>query len=395
MQPRTVVFGLPLIALLSILAYNKRFVGAATGIGILLGMTISLLLPVRYTATSRIMTPQQSQSLSALLMMSQLAGSAGGPLASISGGGLSLRNPNDLYVGLLNSSSIADALIVKFGLMKAYKAHIMTDARKELAENTTITAEKSGLIAISVTDRDRALSAAIANQYPEELRDLLESLALTEASQRRLFYEEQLKHAKGDLVQAEFDFQQVQQKKGLVSLDAQAKALIESSTALHAQVAAKQVEVRALRTYSTDRNPSLQLAENELSSLEAQASQLEQRSHTTGTVVPGLQDIASEGTEYLSAEHELQYRQILFDLLLKQYDAARLDEARDMPPIQVVETAGLPERKSSPHRAKISIGFGFIGFVLAFLYIVAREHIRRNPELSQSLTALKSGIWSR
>jgi uncharacterized protein involved in exopolysaccharide biosynthesis len=220
----------------------------------------------------------------------------------------------------------------------------------------------------------------------------MKSLALTDAGQRRLFYEEQLQHAKDDLIKAEFAFQQIQQKKGLVALDAQTKALIESMATLHGQIAAKQVEVQALRTYSTDRNPELQLAENELASLQAQASQLEQRSHSSNTAVSGLQDLAAEGIEYVSAEHELQYRQVLFDILLKQYDAAKLDEAKDAPLIQVVERAIPPEIKSEPHRAKITLLFGFLGWLLACLYVIVREHVRRNPELAQSLADLESAI---
>jgi uncharacterized protein involved in exopolysaccharide biosynthesis len=337
------------------------------------------------------MTPQQSPSSATMLMMSQLANSAGGPLGAITGG-LSLRNPNDLYIGILDSRPVADRLVQRFDLEHVYHEHNLTDTRKILAQYSNIISEKSGLIAISVTDRDKERSAALANAYTEELSGLMKSVALTDAAQRRLFYEGQLQHAKDDLVKAEFAFQQIQQKKGLVALDAQTKALIESLAALHAQISAKQVEVQALNSYSTDRNPRLQLAENELASLQAQASQLEQRSQTPKTAVPGMQDLAGEGIEYVSAEHELQYRQVLFDILLKQYDAAKLDEAKDAPLIQVIERAVPPEIKSEPHRAKISLTFAFFGWLLACIFVIARDHVRRNPDLAQSLAGLGSAI---
>jgi uncharacterized protein involved in exopolysaccharide biosynthesis len=392
-QGRTTIFGLPAVSCLTLLAHNKRLIALVAASALFVGAVISFLMPVRYSATTKIMTPQQSPSSATMLMMSQLANSAGGggALGAITGG-LSLRNPNDLYIGILNARPVADRLIERFGLEQDYRERNLTDTRKILARYTNITPERSGLIAISVTDRDRARSADLANAYTAELSDLMKSLALTDAGQRRVFYEEQLQHAKDDLVKAEFAFQQIQQKKGLVALDAQTKALIESMATLHGQIAAKQVEVQALHSYSTDRNPELQLAENELASLQAQASQLEQRSHSPNTAVAGLQDLAGEGIEYVSAEHELQYRQVLFDILLKQYDAAKLDEAKDAPLIQVVERAVPPEVKSEPHRARITLIFAFLGWLFACLYVIAREHVRRNPELAQSLAGLGSAI---
>ena len=215
-----------LIDVLTQLAYRKWLIAKVTGIAVLAGVIISLVLPVRYTATTKIMPPQQTQS-AASMMMSQLTSAGGGSLAALAGGGLGLKNPNDIYVGLLTSRPIADAIIQKFGLMQVYHAKDMTTARKQLAGYTEVTSEKNGFIAISVTDKDKKRVAEMANAYTDQLRILTQTLAVTEASQRRLFYEEQLKQAKEALVAAELAFQQVQQQKGLVQLDAQAKAMIE------------------------------------------------------------------------------------------------------------------------------------------------------------------------
>ncbi len=378
---------------LSTLAQCKRFILICTLATAVVGVLYSLAIPPEYTATTKLMTPQETPS-SAALLMTQFANNGAGALVAAAGG-LGLRNPNDTYIGFLSSRPIADAIIQRFGLVAAYKAHDITSARKALAANTNVSSEKSGFISVTVKDNDKKRAAAIANAYTEELRNLTQALAVTEASQRRLFYEDQLKHAKDDLVQAEFTFQQIQQKKGLVSLDAQAKAAIESLTALHAQIAAKKVEVQALRSYSTDRNPSLQLAENELSSMQTEASLMEQRSHSAQPAVPGLQDLAGEGVEYLSAEHELQYRQILFDLLLKQYDAAKLDEAKEAAVIQVVERAIPPERKSAPHRALIVLIFVMLGFLGACGYLHLHDLEQRNPEVARSLGTLKAALLSR
>ena len=300
-----------LIEVLTQLAYRKGLIAKVTGIAMVAGLILAFVLPVRYTATVKIMTPQQTQSSAALMMMNQLTSMSGGSLAALAGGGLGLKNPNDTYIGLLTSRPIADAIIQKFSLAKEYHARDMTKARKKLAGYTEVTSEKNGFIAVSVTDRDKSRAAAMANTYTDQLRILTKTLAVTEASQRRLFYEEQLKQAKEALVAAALAFQQVQQQKGLIQLDAQAKAMIESLTALRAQVAAKQVEVQALRSYSTEQNPDVQLAEKELTSLQAEETRLEQSNHVPGIAGLGLGNVPAAGLEYLRAAHELQYQQAL------------------------------------------------------------------------------------
>ncbi len=380
-----------LIAILTQLAHHKRLIAVVTGVVMLAGLAYCLMIPVQYTATTKLLTPQQTPS-SAVLLMNQLTSSAAGSFAAQARSGLGLGNPNDIYIGLLKSRLIADAIIQKFNLAKVYHARDMTAAHKELADNTIIESEKSSLLTVSVTDRDKNRAAEMANAYTEQLRILTGTLAVTEASQRRLFYEEQLKHAKDDLVAAEYSFQQIQQKKGLVQLDAQTKALIESLTALHAQIAAKQVELQALRSYSTDRNPSVQLAENQLASLQSVSSQLEQRSHSSGLGDLGLQDVAGAGLEYLRDQHELQYRQTLFDLLIKQYDAARLDEAKDAAVIQVVEPAVPADRKSPQRRLLTLLVLTVLGFLGACSYVLLRDVIQTNPEISRSLAGLRSAF---
>jgi uncharacterized protein involved in exopolysaccharide biosynthesis len=386
-----------LIDVLTQLAYRKWFIAKVTGIAVLAGVVLSLVLPVRYTATTKIMPPQQTQS-AASMMMSQLTSAGGGSLAALAGGGLGLKSPNDIYIGLLTSRPIADAIIQKFSLAKEYHAKDMTAARKELAGNTVATSEKNGFISVSVTDKDKKRVAEMANAYTDQLRILTKTLAVTEASQRRLFYEEQLKQAREALVAAELAFQQVQQQKGLVQLDAQAKAMIEGIAALRAQVSAKQVEVQALRSYSTEQNPDVQLAERELTSLQAEESRLEQSNHVPGIAGLGLGNVPAAGLEYLRAAHELAYRQALFDMLLKQYDAARLDEAKEAAIIQVVEPAIVPDHKSSPHRALIVLLATFMGFFAGCtlaLFLWGKERVQSDPIAAKRLQELSYALKGR
>jgi LPS O-antigen subunit length determinant protein (WzzB/FepE family) len=386
-----------LIDVLTQLAYRKWLIAKITGIAMLAGVVLSLVLPVRYTATTKIMPPQQTQS-AASMMMNQLTGAAGGSLAALAGGGLGLKNPNDIYVGLLTSRPIADAIIQKFNLAKEYHAKDMTAARQGLATNTVVTSEKNGFISVSVTDKDKKRVAEMANTYTDQLRTLTKTLAVTEASQRRLFYEEQLKQAKEALVAAELAFQQVQQQKGLVQLDAQAKAMIESLAALRAQVAAKRVEVQALRSYSTEQNPDVQLAERELTSLQAEESRLEQSNHVPGIAGLGLGNVPAAGLEYLRAAHELQYQQALFDMLMKQYDAAKLDESKDAAIIQVVEPAIEPDQKSTPKRALIVLLFTIVGFFAGCLLAWLgswRDIVQSDPDFAEKVHDLKFALLNK
>jgi uncharacterized protein involved in exopolysaccharide biosynthesis len=387
-------YEISLIDVLTQLVYRKWLIAKVTGIAMLTGLVLCFMLPVRYTATTKIMPPQQTQSTANMMMMNQLTGGGGGSLAALAGGGL-LKNPNDIYIALLNSRPVADAIIEKFSLAKVYHTSDMMVARKELAGNTEVRSDKSGFISVSVTDKDKNRAAEMANAYIDQLHILTKSLAVSEASQRRLFYEEQLKQAKEELVAAELAFQQVQQQKGLVQLDAQAKAMIEGIAALRAQVAAKQVEVQALRSYSTEQNPEVQMAERELASLHDEEARLERRNHSPGIAGLGLGNVPAAGLEYLRAAHELQYQQALFDMLMKQYDAAKLDESKDAAVIQVVEPAIPPEHKSTPHRLPIVLMFTILGFLSACAYSYVCSFARSNPDFSRALTEIKTALTAR
>jgi tyrosine-protein kinase Etk/Wzc len=396
-EDRAPTFAFSLIEVLTQLARRKHLIAKGAVVGMLTGVLLSLVLPVRYTAVTKIMPPQQTPSTASMLM-SQLTGSGASPLAALAGGSLGLKNPNDIYIGLLNSRPIADAIIQQFGLATLYRAKDMTATRQKLADYTVVASEKNGFIAVSVTDKDRQRAAAMANAYTEQLRVLTKTLAVTEASQRRLFYEEQLKQARESLVDAEVSFQKVQQSKGLVQLDAQAKAMIEGLALLRAQVAAKEVEVQALRSYATEHNPDLELAERELSSLRGEAGQLEQRNHSSGFADLGLGDVPGAGMEYLRAEHDVKYRQTMFDLLIKQYDAARLDEAKDAAIIQVVEPAIAPDRKSSPKRALIVFLLTTAGlFAAGLLVLLARwnKSVQSDPRAASQLSGLRHAVTGK
>jgi capsule polysaccharide export protein KpsE/RkpR len=246
-----------------------------------LGGILALSLPNRYTATANILPPQQNAS-SAASMIGQLG--ALGPMAAMAQKDLGLKNPNDLYVGMLRSRTTEDALIRRFDLLRVYRDREMSDARQDLEGNSNILLGKEGFIAISVEDKDRTRAPQIANGYVEQLRQLTQNLAVTEAGQRRMFFERQLELAKNNLADAEQALKQSEQTTGLIQLDGQAKAIIDSVIKLRALLASKEVELHAMRLFSTEQNPDVRLGEQQLSGLREQLALLENRSPGTGDI---------------------------------------------------------------------------------------------------------------
>jgi len=369
----------------------KITLGAAT-----VGTVVALLLPKWYTAETRILPPQQQAQSSATALLSSLAGSGLGSLASAAG--MNIKSPNDLYVGMLKTRPIADALIRRFELQKVYRARDMTAARKKLAEETSIVSERDGMISVSVEDKDKKQAAAMANAYVEELRNLTKGLAITEASQRRLFYEEQLKQAKDDLAGAEVALKQAQQKSGMIQLDAQAKAIIDAIGNLRARIAAKKVDIQALRSFATEQNAQVGVAESELAGMEAELARMEKQSGGADSFDLSLKNVPEAGLQYIRAARELKYRETLFDILARQYEIARLDEARDAALIQVVEPAVEPERKSFPPRALIIVLCAFSGLLFGSLVVIAgqwKAEVQADPARAGQVRALRDAILSK
>ncbi|MGA2349828.1 MAG: GNVR domain-containing protein [Terracidiphilus sp.] len=381
-----IVHGATLIEVLTQLAMRKWLIAKVTGISVLVGLILCFALPVRYTAVTSIMPPKQTQSTTSFLNTQLGMGS----LDAVGGAGGLLKDPNAIYLGLLRSRPVADAIINQFGLTKVYNAKDMTAARKKLKSSTEIASEKSTLVSISVTDGDKKRAADIANAYAEQLRTLSKTISFTEASRRRLFFEEQVKDQREKLIAAEVIFQQLQQNKGLIQLGAQTNVIIGSLAGIRAQIAAKEVELQALQSYSTEHNSDVQLAERELSSMRAEAAQMEQHGQATGSSDMGLKDVPKAGLEYIRAERELEYQQALFDTLLRQYEAARLDEAKEAAVIQVVEPAIEPDRKSAPKRGVVLLLFGASGLFLSSFYAWCLVVYHSDKELAGALRNLKA-----
>ena len=325
------------------LAWRHRRAAFGTLIALaVLSLAVALLLPNLYTSTVLIMPPQQNSSTSAALM-SQL-GSIGATAAL--SGGLSIKNPNDLQVSLLKSRTLEDAMVARFHLGEEYHKRFLSTTRKRWEQMTKVdNGLKDGLIRISVSNRDPRRAAELAHGWLEEYERLTASLAVTEASQRRLFFEREQAGARSSLAEAEENLKNAQQHTGVLEIDGQSRAMIASAAMLRAQVAAKQVEIRAMREFAADQNPDLTRAEQELKGLESQLAAMDvDNDNGSGDLVSGKGKITQAGLDYTRALREVKYREAMYELLTRQYEAARVEEARQGPLIQVVDPPAVPDR---------------------------------------------------
>jgi uncharacterized protein involved in exopolysaccharide biosynthesis len=380
-----------LLDLLIVLAERKRLIICVTAAFAVLAIVISLLLPVRYTATVTLLPPQQNNSMGAA-MASQL-GSMGG-MAALAGGGFGLKNPNDMFVGMFQSRTVEDAMVQHFGLMQEYHAKYPSYARKAFESCATVDGSgKDGLIHISVKDRDPQRAAELANGYVDQFRIQSQHLAITEASQRRLFFERELAQAKDNLANAEEALKQTEQTTGLIQLDSQARALIESAASLRAQITDREVQIQGMQTYATGENAQLVQAQRELEGLRAQLAKLGGTEGSTGgeLIVPKGK-VPQASLEYVGKLRDVKYNETIFDILARQFEVAKLDEAKQGALIQVVDPAVTPDRKSSPKRTLIVLIATVGGFLLGILWALmakALENTQNDPVDQERLALLK------
>lgn len=339
-----------LIDVLIVLAKHKVRIAACAFGGAVVVAGVSLMMPNIFTAATKIMPPQQAQS-SAAAMLGQL-----GALGGLAGSSLGIKTATDTYLGMLSSRTIGDRLAARFALQKVYGTKFQSDTLKVLAAASSFTAGKDGMIEVQVDDVDPKRASMLANAYVEELQKLMLTLAVTDASQRRLFFEKQLLQAKQNLAEAEVALKRMQEKSGLIRLEGQAEVIISSAARLKGQIAAKEVEMGALRTFATSSNPEIIRIEQELSGLRAQLAKVETGlSQGRGDISLSTSQVPEAGLEFVRRVRDVKYNEAIFDVLAKQFEIAKIDEAKDSSTIQVLDQAIEPDRKSKPKRAVMVI----------------------------------------
>jgi tyrosine-protein kinase Etk/Wzc len=342
----------------------------------LIALGATFLVAPTYTARTSFLPPNQQQ-ISSASALAQL-GAIAGVVSSASG----LKNPADQYVALLKSQTIADRTVDRFNLLALYGKDLRQDAREELEDSTKITAGKDGLIVVEVEDRSAQRAAGIANFYVSELQVLLDRLALTEAQQRRVFFERQLTDTKTRLAEAERELTGSGVATGAVKANPEAAVGLLAN--LQAQIRAQEVQLASMRGYLTESSPELVRAHVALEALRKQLRDQEQANPE-----------ASAGGDYIERFRTFKYYETLFDLFARQYELAKVDEAREGALIQVVDVAVAPERKSKPKRALIAALTTFGAGVLLFVVALVRAAIRNgeaSPSIAPKLSQLKLSL---
>lgn len=379
-----------LIDLALVLAKRKWLILGVSLCCAILTAIISLIMPPIYRAETRLLPPQEQSSSLAMQMVSELGGGIGAGL-------LGMKTPNKLYAEMLKSNTVLDRIIDRFRLLELYGEEYRLDAREALLDHIDVNVdEKSGIVTLSVEDKDSKRAADMANAFVEELKNLVKNLAITEASQRRLFFEEQLKDTKEKLAKAEEEFQRFQEKTGAIKVEEQAKAVIESIAELRAQIAAKEVELRVMRTYATPYNPDLQKAEEALRTMRAQLRELERKApaENPDSLVPTGR-LPKVGLEYLRNLREIKFLETLYELLFKGYEQSKLDEARDTVIIQQIDRAIPPDKRAKPKRilmVTVALFTGlFFSIFLAFV-LEYKENISQDPEQREKFSLLRQHL---
>lgn len=299
----------------------------------------SFLIKPQYSALTQIMQPQQQTSASALLgSLSGIAGVLGG--SGVPG----LKNPADQWIGFLKSNNVVDAIIGKFNLRSRYDVDLQIEARKELEKRSRISSGKDSFIDIEVDDEDPKIAADIANNYVIELQRLTNELAITEASQRRAFFQRELLAAKTNLSRSEIDLRNSGVEPSLLKTMPET-ALVEVAS-LRGQITAQEIKIASMKNTYADSSPEINLAVTELRTLQAQLEKSSRIDPLKGQ---------TRNSEYIQTLRDFKYNETLYELLARQYELARVDESRQGSTIQVVDIAQPPERKSKPRRAVIAL----------------------------------------
>ena len=374
-----------LLDLATALGEEKATLFAIPFITTLVAVVVSLLLTPMFTAKTVVMPPQQQQSGAAAALAS-LGGLAG--LAGAAGG---IKSPDEMYVALLGSNNLQNRLIADLKLQERYEAKTLTDARAALKAQVRFSADKkSGLLNIEADDKDPAFAAELANRHVVELRTMLGRLAVTEAQQRRVFYEQQIQQTQDKLAVAEVAFRAAKEKSGMQVTTVLAESGVRASTELRGQIAAREVQLQAISRFATAQNPDTQRIASELAALRSQLNKTEEGSGESKVAASPLHQ------EAVKSYRDVKVQEAMLEVLIRQYELARVDESKEGPLIQQVDVATAPERKSKPKRAQFVLVAAFAGLFLGVLVAFVRRALKKaqsDPASAGQWLALKKA-WS-
>ncbi|HUN61518.1 MAG TPA: Wzz/FepE/Etk N-terminal domain-containing protein [Candidatus Sulfotelmatobacter sp.] len=377
---------------------HRKWILKVMGVAFFVSTLVAFLIPNSYTSTAQLMPPD-SQSSSALTMMSALLGkNGGGGFAGLTGDLLGLKSSGALFIGVLRSETSQDHIIQQFGLNKVYGTRLLADARKRLDQNTAISEDrKSGIITITVTDHNAQLAAAIANAYIDELNSLVAGLSTSSAHRERVFLEDRLKVAKTDLDEATNQLAQFSSKNNTLDLQTEGKAMLDAAATISGQLIVAESQLQGLRQIYTDNNPRVRSLEGRVNELRKQLEKFGGNSESSETTpvdhsiaastqatdppsdrtgsspFPTLRNLPLLGAKYSDYYRRAKIQETVFELLTEQYELAKVQEAKETPSVKVLDPGKVPEQKSFPPRKLIALFGTSLAFALAAIWILAKK----------------------
>ena len=374
---------LSLLDIFNILWHRKFLIFFLTFVFGGLALAYAMYLPFIYRAECRILPPQGSRGAGMLAQLGGIADLVGLPSTATSG---------QMIIGVLKGDSVVDSIIDKFGLMEEYKQDIRLRARDATLRNLEAEEDtKSGIIRVAFLDGNPQRAAEIANAFVSELQKKLQELSINDAQQKRAFFENQLMQAQQELNSAEADLINYQQSRGVIALESQTGALLASINSLRNRIAAKNVEISTLSSYARRDNPRLRLAQSELDAMTRELRKLEEeqqradrRGRTTSSdLLSSVGQVPELGIEYQRYMRTLRFATAKYELMMRQYENARLSEASDISTIHIIDHATPPDYKYKPQRARIAILGAMAGFALGVFWAFISAHIRTLRETEE------------
>ena len=348
--------------------------------GAVASVLIAVLVPSQFASTTRLMPPDSAQG-QGLAMFAAAAGRLGGNLASIGNELLGLKTSDELFAGVLLSRTVQDDLITKFDLRKVYRQRRWADARKELTHNTDIGIDrKSGILTIQVTDNDPRRASAMAQEYVAQLNYVVTELNTSSAHRERVFLEERLTEVKQELEASEKEFSQFASKNGAIDIKEQGKAMVEAAALLEGQLIAARTELQGLRQIFTDNNVRVRSAQARVNELELQirkmggtATAAENAASPDSAVYPSIRKLPLLGVTYADLFRHTKVEEAVFETLTQQYELAKVQEAKEVPSVKVLDPADVPEKKVFPPRTLLVLTGTFLALGLGVLWVLLSD----------------------
>jgi len=384
---------IPLADLLMAIWRRRLWLAKVIGLGAVAAIAIALLIPKKYTSTAQLMPPDQ-QTLSSTSLLSALSGA--GPAASLGTGGLmSTRTPGGTFIGVLSSQSAQDDIVDRFDLRRIYHCKFYFEARKILTDRTTIDEDKkSGIISIAVVDGDPNRARDMAKAYVEELDKIVNRVSTSSARRERIFLEERIQSIKSDLDASSVALSQFSSRNATLDIQRQGEATVEAAGKLQGELIAAQSELSGLKTAYTDDNVRVRQAQAQVNVLQSQLHKMggegedaEGGDLKADQFMPSIRKLPLLGVTYSDLYRRVMMQESLYETLTKQYELARVQEAKEIPPIKVLDEPQVPEKKSSPHRTIIVLLGILISAFAGIVWTTAIElwNIQHRPPVAKAV----------